>query len=70
MPKEIKKPNAADAERCFRLKCDAKQGRRLHPDDQSFVEKMYSKYPEWYKSIELDVFKATKPFGAKSIGDE
>jgi len=50
--------------RCFNLRCNAKRGFRLHPDDEDFCKWMWEKYPAWYKATERDVFEATKPYGA------
>ena len=60
----MNEPSPEDMERCFKLRCQSKQGIRLHPDDQKFVERIFKKYQEWYSSTERDVFEATKPFGA------
>lgn len=60
----MKTPSPQAAERCFRLKCLAKTGVRLDRSEQSFCEQMFRQFPEWYSSIEKQVFKATKPFGS------
>ena len=60
----MKEPSIEDADRCFKLRCQTKQGIRLHPDDSKFIQKMYNDYPEWYSSISREVFNATLPYGA------
>ena len=59
-------PDAKDAEKCMRLRIQAKQGVILHPDDADFCETMWRKYPEWYASLSGEVFNRTVPFGSKA----
>ena len=57
-----KQPTPDDATRCFRLRCQSKNGIRLHPDDSKFCEEMFRKYPNWYRETEVQVFDATNPW--------
>lgn len=58
------KPTPEEQTRVFDLRCQAKKGYRLHPDDQMFLETMCFTYLEWYSSTEDAVREATKPYGA------
>ena len=57
-------PSKEDAEKCFYIRKQSKLGIRLHPDDQSFCERMFREFPEWYRSVNSAVFEETAPFGS------
>jgi hypothetical protein len=59
-------PTKEEQDRLFNFLGLSKMGARLHPGNMMFCELMYNMYPEWYSSIEKDVFNATKPFGANN----
>lgn len=60
------KPTHANASRCLEVRCRAKRGLQISQEDKNFCEKMCTKYPEWYKQTEIDVFNATVPFGSSA----
>ena len=64
MKPKATKPDWKDQERCLELRCQAKRGVRLQPEEMKFLEKLCFKYPEWYGSLNQEIFNRTKPFGA------
>jgi hypothetical protein len=48
----------------FDLRCQSKQGRRLHDDERALVERAFKEDPRRYEAMEPDVFDATVPFGS------
>ena len=68
MPKVNKaptQPNPSDTAKCFRLRCQSKQGFRLHSEDMTFLEKILELYPKWYSEQTIKIWEATAPFGAQ-----
>jgi hypothetical protein len=60
----MKTPTPQDADKCFRLRKLSKEGMTLEPEQLRFVEKMNNLYPEWYASLDEEVFNSTVPFGS------
>lgn len=66
----MKQPSCVEFERCFDLRCKAKQGYMLTTEDMKFLMQMFEKYPEWYKSLNSDIFNRTAPFGSRQINNK
>jgi hypothetical protein len=60
----MKEPQSEDAARCLKLRIKDKGGHGLSPEEMRFCEKLFLKYPEWYTSLDKEVFYATRPFGS------
>lgn len=60
----MKQPPQEDAERCMAIRKRSKRGEYSNPDDYRYCEKMFAKYPEWYRKTEARVFNETVPFGS------
>jgi len=61
----MKRPDRVTRKRCFELRCKSKNGQHLRPEEMKFLAHVLRDYPEWYRSLNKDVFEATKPFGSK-----
>lgn len=64
MVTKIEKPTRKEQDKIFKLRCQSKIGVRLHSEGISFIEQMFTKYPEWYKLTEVAVFNKTVSFGS------
>ena len=51
--------------RLFRIRCRAKRGEYLSPEDQDFCREMFERYPKSYGEMSQDFHEATKPYGAE-----
>lgn len=51
-------------DKCFKLRCQSKQGATLNAKDQQFVKKCFDDYKDEYIEMTKEVFEKTKPFGA------
>lgn len=62
-----RKPKLTELEwrKVFQLRCRAKRGEHLPPEDMKLLERAHRDDPERYASLRDAVFEATKPFGAK-----
>lgn len=49
----------------FDLRCRAKRGEYIRPEDQKLLEMAYHDDADRYRGLDGEVFDATKPFGAK-----
>lgn len=47
----------------FELRCKSKMGTPPTKKELKFLMLMLEKYPEDYKSMNKEIFEATKPFG-------
>lgn len=57
-------PPCLDAKRCIEIRKRSKKGQYISPEESRFCEKMCNMYPEWYFSLEEDIYNATVPFGS------
>jgi hypothetical protein len=51
--------------RVFELRCRAKRGEYLRPEDQALVEKAWRENPVRYSEMTEPVFEETAPFGSR-----
>lgn len=54
-------------DKCFRIRCQSKEGRGLADEDQRSLMKWRKAYPDDYAAMEHEVFEATRPFGSKGL---
>ena len=60
----MKEPTPEDARKCLEIRKRGKRGGYTHPAENKFCEKMFNKYPEWYKITCDEVFNDTVPVGS------
>jgi len=65
----MEKPTKKDQDRCIEIRKQSKQGCRLSREDQHFTDRMFRLYPEWYKSLNRQIFEDTAPFGSKQLDE-
>jgi len=56
--------NELDKQKTFDLRCKAKSVGKLTQKEHNYLRKMWEKYPKEYSAMDMDIFNATKPFGA------
>jgi hypothetical protein len=56
-------PDEMDMERTINLRVRSKMGQHLTDEEMDFLKKMFGLYPEWYASINHEVFVRSAPFG-------
>ena len=61
---EMKTPSLDDASKAMSLRMRTKKGEYLPPADMKFLKKLWQQYPEWYRSLDKEIWERTKPFGA------
>jgi len=61
----VKEPSYEDKQKLFKLRCRSKRGDHISAEELEWCRLMLKKYPEHYRSIEKDVYEATKPYGAR-----
>ena len=66
MPRRVKSKKLTDEQwsRVYQLRCRAKQGQHLAPDDLAFLEVAFKEDGTRYGAMDVDVFNATVPFGS------
>ena len=62
----MNEPSNADMKRCLDIRRAAKRGNYTSKEDSIFIQKIWKKYPEWYKSTERTIHADTLPFGAEN----
>lgn len=58
------RPSPEDARRCFELRKRSKRGEQPSQEDSRFLETMYKRHTDWYRSLDAQVFNETVPFGS------
>jgi hypothetical protein len=59
------KPTPIDWSKVFELRCEAKRGQRLTPEQQAYVEAAHAADPARYAEMSPEVFEATRPVGSE-----
>lgn len=55
--------------RLFDLRCRSKRGEYLRPEDITFLDDCWKRWPIQYASMSGLVFEETKPFGSNTPSD-
>ncbi len=64
MKRKKPKPTESDWTWIFELRCKSKRGQELSKEEQALCARAFNEDRKKYSDTEIDVFNATKPFGA------
>jgi len=54
-----------DWQKLFDIRCKSKRGEKISDVEAAYVMRCHTKFPDAYKAMESEIFKATKPFGSR-----